>query len=168
VTTIDRAARRRNRAIVITLAALAVAVVTVGLVIFQPWLLFVDQRVDEAAPAGTVLLHDGTFVSHAHPTTGTATVIEADDGSRSLSIANLDSTLGPDVHVWLSAAPVAADGSLATAAGDADYIDLGLLKGNQGDQTYEIPADVDLDSYRSVWLWCVSFSVSFGAADLRS
>ncbi|MDI3193972.1 DM13 domain-containing protein [Pseudarthrobacter sp. AL07] len=51
-------------------------------------------------------------------------------------------------------------------AGSADYYDLGLIKGNLGNQVYQIPADVDLSKYRSVDLWCAQFSVSFGAAEL--
>ncbi|WP_258804580.1 DM13 domain-containing protein [Pseudarthrobacter sp. NS4] len=51
-------------------------------------------------------------------------------------------------------------------AGSAGHYDLGLLKGNQGNQVYEIPAGVDLSKYPSVDLWCVQFSVSFGATEL--
>lgn len=44
--------------------------------------------------------------------------------------------------------------------------DLGPIEGNLGNRAYEIPAGVDLSGYRSVSLWCVRFSVSFGAAPL--
>ena len=53
-------------------------------------------------------------------------------------------------------------------AGSAAFIDLGPLKGNLGDQVYEIPADADLGTVRSVTIWCVRFSVSFGAAQLTA
>jgi Electron transfer DM13 len=55
----------------------------------------------------------------------------------------------------------------ASAHGSADYFDLGLIKGNQGNQVYEIPAEVDLSQYKSVDLWCVQFGASFGAAQLN-
>ncbi|HQZ86482.1 MAG TPA: DM13 domain-containing protein, partial [Actinomycetota bacterium] len=48
------------------------------------------------------------------------------------------------------------------------YVSLGKLKGNQGNQNYEIPATVDLAKLSSVSLWCDRFDVSFGAAELQS
>ncbi len=83
-----------------------------------------------------------------------------------LAIENLDTSNGPDVHVWLSAADAVEGFDGWFLAGGADYYDLGMIKGNQGNQLYDIPADVDLSAYRSVSLWCVQFSVGFGAAQL--
>ena len=70
------------------------------------------------------------------------------------------------MHVWLSASDVVEGVDGWFVAGGAPYFDLGPIKGNVGDQVYEITADVDLSQYRSVALWCVQFSVSFGAAQL--
>ena len=87
----------------------------------------------------------GSFVSHEHTTTGSVRVIEHPDGTRQLAIVGLETSNGPDVHVWLSAGPVIEgfDGWF-TAAG-YEYIDLGPIKGNLGDQLYDIPAGVDLE-----------------------
>ena len=49
---------------------------------------------------------------------------------------------------------------------DGAYLELGKLKGNRGNQVYPIPASADLGAYRSVTIWCIRFSVSFGAATL--
>ena len=49
-----------------------------------------------------------------------------------------------------------------------DFVDLGDLKGNIGDQNYELPADLDLDRYDFVDIWCVRFGVSFGSASLTA
>ena len=49
---------------------------------------------------------------------------------------------------------------------DDDFIDLGDLQGNVGDQNYEIPNDVDLTWYSTVVIWCVRFDSAFGAAAL--
>jgi len=176
------------------LVALAVA----AALVFQPWLLFIDVRVDDEipaaatgaaspspaapatpaageptptaspAPAGPVELSHGTLISHEHETTGTVRVIRLPDGSRQLAIENLDTTNGPDVHVWLSAGPVVEGFDGWFTAGGHPYVDLGMIKGNQGNQVYDIPADVDLAAYPSVDLWCVQFSVSFGAAALTA
>ena len=45
-------------------------------------------------------------------------------------------------------------------------VELGKLKGNEGDQNYEIPADTDLAKYRAVTIWCRRFSVNFATAPL--
>jgi len=159
-----------------------------ALVLFQPWLLFVDVRVDEQLPSGGGssdlqtadpggsetatpepvggVLSTGAFVSQEHTTTGTATIVGNPDGSRVLAIENLDTTNGPDVHVWLSAADAVEGVDGWFIAGSEPYYDLGPIKGNQGNQVYEIPAEVDLSTYRSVSLWCVQFGVGFGAAQL--
>ena len=126
------------------------------------------DRVPTEAPARPVQLAQGTLISHEHATTGTVRIIRQPDGTRLLTLENLDTSNGPDVHVWLSAADVVEGTAGWFTAGSADYFDLGLIKGNQGNQVYAIPADVDLSKYRSVDLWCVQFSVSFGTAQLTT
>ena len=173
-------------------AVLVVALVIAGLV-FQPWLLFVDVRVDDeipaaspaatpvvsptstgdpvdsvtpAPPAGPVDLLTGSLISHEHDTSGQVRVIENADGSRQLALVGLQTTNGPDVHVWLSAGPVVEGRDGWYTAAGYDHIDLGPIKGNLGDQLYDVPADADLAVFRTVDLWCVQFGVSFGAAAL--
>ncbi|MEM7336152.1 MAG: DM13 domain-containing protein, partial [Chloroflexota bacterium] len=48
-----------------------------------------------------------------------------------------------------------------------DYIDLGSLKGNMGNQNYEIPADVDLSQFQSIVIYCQPFHVVFSTATLN-
>ena len=47
------------------------------------------------------------------------------------------------------------------------YVDLGKLKGNKGNQNYEIPDDVDIASMRSVTIYCKPFQVIFSVAPLQ-
>ena len=55
-----------------------------------------------------------------------------------------------------------------SSTGDvSDFIDLGDLKGNIGEQNYEIPTAVDLGVYDEVVIWCVRFGVGFGDALLE-
>ena len=49
---------------------------------------------------------------------------------------------------------------------DDDFIDLGDLQGNIGNQNYEIPPVVDLAVYDTVVVWCVRFGSPVTAADL--
>ena len=59
------------------------------------------------------------------------------------------------------------DAKDAAIVQQAGFIDLGVLKGNIGDQNYTLGSDVDLGKYRAVSIWCKRFSVNFGAAALR-
>jgi hypothetical protein len=94
-----------------------------------------------------------------------ATVHQLADGKRILRLSSFETSNGPDVHVYLVAAEVAKDNATVKKAG---FIDLGSIKGNKGDQNYEIPADTDLNKYKSVSIWCARFGVNFGAASLAS
>jgi hypothetical protein len=156
-----------------------------GLYWFAPWKLFTSKRVDDAVPAVAAatntpspvttatlaptdrLLATGTFVSHEHRTTGGVQVVALADGRRQLVLRDLSTSDGPDVWVWLSDQPVSDDRSSWFSFDDGRYVALARLKGNQGNQVYDIPADVELSVVRSVSLWCRRFSVSFGAAALN-
>lgn len=109
---------------------------------------------------------EGTFISHEHSTTGKARIITLEDGSRILRLVGLDTDNGPDLKVWLAAAPVIEGQDGWFVFDDDDYLDLGPLKGNKGNQNYPIPDDADITDLTSVTIWCDRFSVSFGAAEL--
>lgn len=61
----------------------------------------------------------------------------------------------------------AADAEDSDTVKNAKPIELGKLKGNLGDQNYDVPAAVDLDKYRAVTIWCQRFGVNFGTAPLQ-
>lgn len=115
-------------------------------------------------PPGPRLLSRGPLISHEHPTSGQVSVVEQPDGSRVLAIAHLDTSDGPDVHVWLTDARVTKNGW--HVFDDGKYVSLGTLKGNLGNQVYKIPRSADLSKLTSISLWCARFDVSFGAAEL--
>ncbi|MEU8380204.1 DM13 domain-containing protein [Streptosporangium sp. NPDC048865] len=112
------------------------------------------------------VLTTGTFVSHEHETAGKARMLELPDGRRVLRIEDLDTSDGPDLRVWLSDQPVKKGNAGWFNLDDGKHLELGELKGNKGDANYAVPAGADLDSLRSVTIWCKRFSVSFGAAAL--
>jgi hypothetical protein len=113
-----------------------------------------------------VLLAKGEFISHEHTTTGAARIIRHPDGSHRLELAGLDTSNGPDLRVWLTDQPVIDGRDGWHVFDDGAWVELGPLKGNQGDQAYDLPAEVDPGDYTSVSIWCKRFSVSFGAATL--
>ena len=133
---------------------------------FRPERLFMDQKVNEQFPTAAAAnnqLAAGQFHSGAHETKGMATVFQLADGKKTLRLTNFATSNGPDVHVYLVAAPDAKDNDTVTKV---DVVDLGSLKGNIGDQNYELPANADLAKYRAVTIWCKRFSVNFGTAPL--
>ena len=137
---------------------------------FRPERLFINHTVNEQFPMASaatqpVTVAAGGFHSVAHETKGVATIYRAPDGKRTLRLTEFQTSNGPDVQVYLVAAPDAKDNDTVTKAG---FIALGALKGNIGDQNYELASDVDLSKYRSVTIWCRRFSVNFATAPLQS
>ncbi|QNE22140.1 DM13 domain-containing protein [Kribbella qitaiheensis] len=117
-------------------------------------------------PSAAVQLAVGRFITHEHGTSGSAAIVRLPDGSRILRLEQLATSDGPDLEVWLSDAEVVKGKAGWHVFDDGRYLSLGRLKGNQGNQNYPIPADVDLKNFSSVSIWCNRFNVSFGAAAL--
>ncbi len=136
---------------------------------FRPERLFINQKVNEQFPTASAAANSqlaaGVFHSGAHETKGMAAVFQLADGKKTLRLTNFATSNGPDVHVYLVAAQDAKDND---AVRKADFVDLGSLKGNIGDQNYDLPANADLAKYRAVTIWCKRFSVNFGTAPLNS
>jgi hypothetical protein len=136
---------------------------------FRPERLVINRHVDEAMPTtqgglSPQPLVSGQFYSILHPTAGTATIYRIADGTRVLRFTDFTTSNGPDVHVYMVASDDAKDIATVQQAG---FIDLGVIKGNVGDQNYTLGGDLDLAKYRAVSIWCKRFSVNFGAAALR-
>jgi hypothetical protein len=178
----------RNRIVQAAIAA-GLVVFAIGLALFEPWKLWVDETVIEAlpaaaapvaapasapveapasaeAPAEPVVEYRGSLISHEHGTHGTVRVLRLPDGSRVLRLEDLDTSNGPDLKVLLSDAAVKPGRAGWHVFDDGVNRSLGSLKGNKGAQNYPIPAGVDVADFRSVSIWCDRFNVSFGAAEL--
>jgi hypothetical protein len=131
----------------------------------------VDENVVMAAPERpsprgeegprNVLLARGSFESVAHSASGTASTIRRASGGNVLTLTSFEVDNGPDLRVYLVAGPARNESEVD------DFEDLGALKGNKGDQQYEIPRRLDLDRYSTVVIWCRAFSVNFARALLR-
>ncbi|MBW3562821.1 MAG: DM13 domain-containing protein [Actinobacteria bacterium] len=166
------------------------------LIWLQPQKLFIDVRVDEdlpvaasspsepstsavtqdseeptpetssaepsPVPTGPVVVSREDLRLISHQASGVASLVRLPDGSSVIRLEELDVENGPDLRVYLSAAP--ADGPPEEL--DDDHVDLGALKGNQGNQNYAIPSDLDLSRYQSVTIWCRRFAVGFAVAPI--
>jgi Electron transfer DM13 len=173
-----------------------IALVAFVLYWFEPQALLIDKRIDEDLPSVSAIAGDednsgadgdsgnsdgqrrtdeqqttspeprvvatGQLRGINHSATGDALLIRLSDGSRILRFENLMAENGPDLRVYLSAAPATSEG----AAFNDDYIELGELKGNIGNQNYAIPERVDLSRYGTPVIWCKRFEVGFAVADL--
>ena len=91
-----------------------------------------------------------------HRAAGTATIYALPDGRRFLRFENFEVTNGPDLRVLL-----------AKGGDPAQSIELGELKGNKGNQNYDIKESSGIPSYDSVIIYCKPFHVIFGTALLR-
>jgi hypothetical protein len=108
----------------------------------------------------------GTFHGKVHQTSGRATVYQEADGKLVLRLTNFKTSNGPDVHVILVAAKDADDDANFLKS-DTARVELGKLKGNEGDQNYEIPKGTDLSKFQTVSIYCERFNANFGAAPLQ-
>jgi len=132
----------------------------------------VEQPVEIQSPPATEvvvsavaeqLLSMGSFYNLLYEGAGEALVYQLADNSRILRLQDFSVENGPDLYVYLVPVdPVPAESGTQITG----YYNLGRLKGNIGDQNYEIPGDLDLNQFKSVVIWCEAFAVPFVAAPL--
>ena len=118
-----------------------------------------ENMTEAATTSGNTSLITGEFIGvndGIHNAEGLAKVIQLDEASMVLRLENFKATNGPDLYVYL-----------ATDNSASDFVDLGRLKGNIGNQNYDIPEGSDFSRYDTVLIWCKAFSVLFGSAKLE-
>jgi hypothetical protein len=120
----------------------------------------INESMSQGIEINNLLLLTGSFVGVGdgiHDAQGVAKVIPVEGGGNVLRLEDLVVTNGPDLYVYLS-----------TDKSASDFVNLGRLKANIGNQNYEVPQGTDLTKYDTVLIWCKAFSVLFGSADLKS
>lgn len=116
------------------------------------------------AATGPTALRTGQFHDVVHEGSGTATIVRLPDGKYALRLEGFSVLNGPDLYVYLSALPDSTDSAPVLAS---KFLSVAKLKGNKGNQTYELPADFDPATYNSVVIWCQQFRVNFATAPLK-
>ena len=119
----------------------------------------VDEQMTQAMTSGEPMTeYTGTFVGvndGIHNADGNVRVIRLSNGTDILRLEDFNTTNGPDLYVYLS-----------TDKSASDFVNLGKLKGNVGNQNYQIPQGTELEKYNTVLIWCQAFSVLFGSAEI--
>ncbi len=127
------------------------------------------QTTEQSPPPTTttadpVLVLAGSFMDadDNHKGEGTASIYEI-NGRNVLRFEDFDVTNGPDLHVYL-----VENADATSLSGFGEYTDLGELKGNQGNQNYDLPSTFDPALAGGVVIWCEPFQVIFAVAVLGS
>ncbi len=168
-----------NKAVIAIIAVVIIG----GISVYTLSPYFTESTVDEDLPEGAIIQsktddkedmmmmkeekektipasYSGSFIGVGdgiHDAQGDAYTIPLEDGNNVLRLENFESTNGPDLYVYLS-----------TDDNASEFINLGELKANKGNQNYEIPYDADLEKNSNVLIWCKAFGVLFGSAELSS
>jgi hypothetical protein len=111
----------------------------------------------------TDLILTGGFHPVDYQATGEASVYQSGTGARVVRLSEFKTHDAPGLHLYLVAAPDAADDSAVTKAG---FLDLGPLRTAVGAQNYDVPPGSDLNRYRAVVVWSSPDARNFAAAAL--
>lgn len=137
---------------------------------FRPEKLFINEKVNEAPPfvdsRDAQPEYTGRLEGKLHSTSGRATIYRMGDGKEFLRLTDFTTSNGPDVHVLLARGDDPAL-SQEVVKGELDSVELGALKGNHGDQNYDLPPTADVHKYQAVVIYCERFHAIFGLAQLE-
>ncbi|MCT0219291.1 DM13 domain-containing protein [Synechococcus sp. CS-1329] len=128
------------------------------------------ETAEAPGKSGAILIRSGPFVSGEHPTTGGAQLVKQNNQNRlELNQVFATSTSGPDLVVVLhrSADVISTTTPPAYPINEGDYVLLAPLESYEGAQSYPIPANINLDEFQSVAIWCRRFNATFGSATLK-
>lgn len=125
----------------------------------------IDAQASEPMPSNPTLVATGRFVDAdaRHKGSGDAMLYRLGSGEHLLRLESFHTTNGPALVVYLSKH---ANPTSAADVRKAEFLSLGKLKGNRGDQNYPIPIGTDIEQFQSVVIWCELFGVLFSPAGL--
>jgi hypothetical protein len=138
---------------------------------FRPEKLFINKKVSEPEPSivnrAAQPIYTGLFSSKLHDTRGRATIYRDENGHLSLHLTDFHTSNGPDVHVVLD---TSSDPALQSAAPGRpiQFLEVGVLQGNDGDQVYALSPQADIAHYNTVAIYCERFRAVFGVANLET
>jgi Electron transfer DM13 len=104
---------------------------------------------------GLTTIYQASFTSGAHATSGTVKLSKDAAGKKYLVFDTFKTDAGPDLRVYLSEDLTATN-----------FVEL-TNKVTNGTYQLDVATTIDTDKKRKVLIWCKSFSVLFGSADLK-
>ncbi len=159
----------------IIFAIIAVIVLSAAWYLFSPLIItktiddaFPEVTMDEAMPEAeqsATRVSTGVFqgTDDFHVGSGSVSLYTLMNEERLLRFENFSVTNGPDLRVLLTRHP----NPQTTEDLDEGYIELGKLKGNKGNQNYEVSDAIDTTLYPGVVIYCKPFHVIFSKATLE-
>lgn len=89
-----------------------------------------------------------------HPASGDVKVIETAEGTV-IRFEDFETINGPNLHLYL-----------AKDLDATEFVDLGPIRGTEGNINYLVPEGVDVSEYQYIMHWCVPFGVLFNYAEI--
>lgn len=115
-----------------------------------------DEPINEPVNPNAMVVTKGSFTgTPGHSVSGSAEII-TENNQKKLVLKGFSTTGGPDLRVYL-----------ATSTQAGNFISLGQLKANSGQQVYDITGMPDFTQHRFVLIWCQQFGILFGSAQLN-
>ncbi|MDQ7027022.1 MAG: DM13 domain-containing protein [Anaerolineae bacterium] len=118
------------------------------------------------APPGSQAIETGEFASidSVRWAEGELTIYQNPNGTRLLHLAeDFRSARAPEIHIILTRNPDPMD----ERGVGVDYIDIGILRGNVGQQSYTIPPSVDFNRYPMLVLYAPQYDAILATATLQ-
>jgi len=140
---------KRSIVIIVSASALAFAYYTIS-----P--LFRNVELNESMPESTEMRSASIIDTSAHPASGTVRILTETGGSTIIRYEDFKTINGPNLHVYL-----------AKDLDAEEFVDLGPIRGTEGNINYEVPEAIDISEYSYVMYWCVPFGVLFNYAEIN-
>ena len=121
-----------------------------------------QQAVPQMTDPSVVVSTAFTEIDAIHNGSGKITIFQLPDNTRIMRFEDFHVTNGPGLHVILTRK---SEPRTAADVG-SDYVDLGPLKGNVGNQNYSVPTEVDFSEYQGIVIYSVPFGVVFSTAEI--
>ena len=118
---------------------------------------------DAAQSSGTgdlIAMGDLEGSDSFHTASGQVFLVRSPEGDVVLRFQDFEVRNGPDLFIYLTPDP---DGDVHVDGA----VNLSEIRATSGSVNYEVPADVDVESFRSAVVYCKAFSVIFATAELQ-
>jgi hypothetical protein len=116
------------------------------------------------SPAQPQVVHQGTWTAKGFDVDGTWKIVR--EGGKTFVVLDdsFNTKSAPDLKIFLSPNGAAGLDNRNATQGSAL---VAVLRSNRGAQRYEVPAGVDVSSFRALVIHCEKYTKLWAAADLR-